>query len=103
MDYEQLAKEVIKGVGGSKNVSHLTHCYTRLRFKLVNVDKADKAKIEQLDGVMSVVYSGGEYQVVIGPEVGNVYQQIVANKLVANVETDGTSEADSTPVNRRQL
>ena len=45
MDYEQLAKEVIKGVGGRKNVSHLTHCYTRLRFKLVNVDKADKAQI----------------------------------------------------------
>lgn len=100
MDYEQLAKEVIKGVGGSKNVSHLTHCYTRLRFKLVNVDKADKAKIEQLDGVMSVVYSGGEYQVVIGPEVGNVYQQILANKLVANVETDGASEADSAPVKK---
>ena len=93
MDYKQVAKEVIANVGGKENVQELNHCYTRLRFKLRDVGKANKEALEQIDGVMSVVNSGGEYQVVIGTEVSSVYDAILSQKLI-NTENAGNSPAE---------
>lgn len=76
MSYEKLAKEIIQGVGGEKNVVSLIHCATRLRFTLKDNSKADKAALQKNDGVITVKESGGQLQVVIGNTVPEVYNAI---------------------------
>ncbi len=72
MAYEQLAQDIVKGVGGAENVESVFHCATRLRFKLHENAKADKQHVSDLDGVIAAVESGGQFQVVIGNHVGQV-------------------------------
>ncbi len=76
MDYKQLAQSILKEVGGKENVKGLTHCATRLRFNLFDEAKADTAAIKKLKGVMGVVSSGGQYQVIIGSDVASVYKPL---------------------------
>jgi PTS system beta-glucosides-specific IIC component len=78
MKYEQLAKDIIKNVGGKENVNSLTHCITRLRFKLKDESKANTEVLKNMDGVVTVVKSGGQYQVVIGNHVPDVFADVVA-------------------------
>ena len=78
MKYEKLAKDIIKNVGGKENVNSLTHCVTRLRFKLKDESKANTEVLKKMDGVVTVVKSGGQYQVVIGNHVPDVYADVVA-------------------------
>lgn len=75
--YYELAENILKGVGGKENVKSLTHCITRLRFKLKDEGKADTAGISELDGVIQVMQAGGQYQVVIGAAVDDVYQELI--------------------------
>ncbi|AVK61431.1 PTS beta-glucoside transporter subunit IIABC [Lactobacillus sp. CBA3605] len=74
---KETANAILVGVGGKDNVNSLVHCATRLRFKLKDERKADQASIESIAGVVSVVKSGGQFQVVIGNTVADVYDQIV--------------------------
>ncbi|MGC0372981.1 beta-glucoside-specific PTS transporter subunit IIABC [Streptomyces sp. SAI-229] len=76
MKYEETAEGVLRGVGGESNVKSLEHCATRLRFTLVDPARADTAQVESLPGVIAVVDKGGQYQVVIGNRVGDVYTAI---------------------------
>lgn len=76
MSYEKLAKEIVQGVGGEKNVVSLVHCATRLRFTLKDNGKANKAALENTDGIITVKESGGQFQVVIGNTVPEVYNAI---------------------------
>ncbi|MEH7116479.1 PTS transporter subunit EIIB, partial [Neobacillus vireti] len=76
MSYQSLAKEILELVGGEQNVVGLTHCATRLRFSLKNRKNANKAEIQKLDAVLTVVESGGQLQVVIGNEVPYVFKEI---------------------------
>lgn len=75
--YDESVKGIIAGVGGIDNVVSLTHCVTRLRFNLADESKANKEMIERQKGVISIIQSGGQYQVVIGQKVGEVYEAIV--------------------------
>ena len=75
--YGELAKEIVKNVGGKENVSSLTHCITRLRFKLKDEGKAKDDVIKNMDGVVTVMKSGGQYQVVIGNHVPEVYADVM--------------------------
>ncbi len=75
--YEQLATEIIQNVGGEGNVISLEHCVTRLRFKLKDEQKADTEALKELDGVVTVIKSAGQYQVVIGNAVGDVYDTVL--------------------------
>lgn len=77
MKYEKLASDVLKNVGGEKNVSNLTHCATRLRFNLKDVSKANAEVLKKINGVMGVVNKGGQFQVIIGNDVGNVYKEVL--------------------------
>ncbi len=90
MNYNQIAKDILANVGGSGNVKGLTHCFTRLRFQLKDSKKANKETIEQLEGVISVVESGGQFQVVLGTKVNNVYDAIVP--MISIDETTEISE-----------
>jgi len=77
MKYEKLAKDIIKNVGGKENVNSLTHCITRLRFKLKDESKANTEVLKNMDGIVTVIKSGGQYQVVIGNHVGDVFDDVV--------------------------
>ncbi|SMC19529.1 PTS system beta-glucoside-specific IIA component, Glc family (TC 4.A.1.2.6)/PTS system beta-glucoside-specific IIB component, Glc family (TC 4.A.1.2.6)/PTS system beta-glucoside-specific IIC component, Glc family (TC 4.A.1.2.6) [Clostridium acidisoli DSM 12555] len=77
MKYEKLAKDIIQNVGGKENVNSLTHCVTRLRFKLKDENKANTEVLKNMDGVVTVIKSGGQYQVVIGNHVPDVYDDVV--------------------------
>lgn len=67
-----------------KNINNLVHCATRLRFELKNEAKADKEALESLPYVMKVIASGGQYQVVIGPDVNNYYNAILSIANIGN-------------------
>lgn len=77
MDYDKLAAVIIDKVGGENNVNDVIHCATRLRFNLKDRSKADTEEIKNLEDVITVIESGGQYQVVIGDQVSEVYKYIV--------------------------
>lgn len=77
MDYKKLAAVLLENVGGKENVSHVVHCATRLRFTLKNDALANTEVLKKTPGVLSVVNAGGQYQIVIGPDVPQVYQEII--------------------------
>lgn len=74
--YEQLAKEIVKNVGDKDNIASLTHCVTRLRFQLLDEGKANDDVLKKMDGVVTIMKSAGQYQVVIGNHVGEVYADV---------------------------
>ena len=76
MDYRKLAEEILQNVGGPGNISGLTHCATRLRFNLKDESKAKTDVLKGMKGVMGVVSSGGQYQVIIGSDVASVYKPL---------------------------
>ncbi|MFI3730872.1 beta-glucoside-specific PTS transporter subunit IIABC [Vagococcus fluvialis] len=76
--YEELAKNIVKEVGGKENVNSLTNCITRLRFKLKDESKANTEVLKNMDGVVTVMQSGGQYQVVIGNHVPDVRADVDA-------------------------
>ncbi|ADL50781.1 beta-glucoside-specific PTS transporter subunit IIABC [Clostridium cellulovorans] len=92
MKYEKLATDIIKNVGGKENVNSLTHCITRLRFKLKDESKANTEVLKKMDGVVTVVKSGGQYQVVIGNHVPDVYADVVA---IGGFQTEGGDGQES--------
>ncbi len=75
--YGKLAEEIVSNVGGRDNIISLTHCITRLRFKLKDETKAKDEVIKNMDGVVTVMKSGGQYQVVIGNHVPEVYADVM--------------------------
>lgn len=77
MNFERIAKEVLENVGGANNVAHVTHCVTRLRFNLKDDSKADIDKIKKIKGVMGQVNKGGQFQVIIGNDVSDVYKELL--------------------------
>ena len=74
--YDGLARIIIQNVGGKDNIAGLTHCITRLRFQLKDESKANTDVLKATDGVVTVIQSGGQYQVVIGNQVGEVYDTV---------------------------
>lgn len=76
-NYKQVATDVLRLVGGEKNVSQLEHCSTRLRFSLVDSSKADVAALKKTPGVMGVIAAGPQCQVVIGNDVIEVYDELM--------------------------
>lgn len=81
--HDTIAQEVLRGVGGESNIGSVTHCATRLRFQLKDAARADKAAVESIRGVITVVEAGGQFQVVIGNSVGSVYESIISQANVA--------------------
>lgn len=93
VDYRTLAGDILEKVGGESNVASLAHCATRLRFRLKDASKADKAGVERLPGVITVMEAGGQFQVVIGNNVPLVFAEV--GKLSSL--TGDTEEADAGP------
>ena len=74
----ELAEAVVAAVGGSANITSVAHCMTRLRFVLKDQSIPKKEEVEKIKGVMGTNIAGGQYQVIIGNSVGNVYKEVVA-------------------------
>ncbi|EMF0122872.1 beta-glucoside-specific PTS transporter subunit IIABC [Enterococcus hirae] len=98
MDNQAVGKRVWEAVGGEKNVNSLVHCATRLRFKLKDESVADTQKLKQDPDVIQVAQSGGQYQVVIGSNVADVYQAIVDEQGLT--DQSGTEDQSKNPLNR---
>ena len=89
--YDGLARIIIQNVGGKDNIAGLTHCVTRLRFKLKDEAKANTEILKETDGIVTVIHGGGQYMVVIGNHVPDVYDAVVARghlEQVADTQTE---------------
>ena len=78
-DYPKLAKDIIREVGGKENIVNATRCATRLRLVLKETPEGAKEKVQELTGVITVVENSGQFQVVIGTHVGEVYENVLKN------------------------
>lgn len=76
MGYEQLGKDIIQSVGGEKNINNVIHCATRLRFTLNDEQKVDKESLDKMEGIIGAVSKGGQFQVIVGTHVADVYKEI---------------------------
>lgn len=88
--YHELAKEIVKNVGGKENIAGLVHCITRLRFTLKDESEAKDDVLKAMEGVVTVMKSGGQYQVVIGNHVPEVFEDVMA--LIDLKEGGGQAE-----------
>lgn len=88
--YEKLAKDIVKNVGGKDNIVSLTHCVTRLRFQLKDESIANTDVLKNMDGVVTVMQTAGQYQVVIGNHVPDVFKDVCE---VAGISTEGSGSA----------
>ncbi|MEC1344243.1 beta-glucoside-specific PTS transporter subunit IIABC [Bacillus haynesii] len=90
MNYTQTARDVLQHVGGKENIAHLEHCSTRLRFTLIDQNKADVPALEKTPGVIAVRMSG-QCQVVIGNDVIEVYEKLTGLLGGSPSEQSGSS------------
>ena len=93
--YDGLARIIIQNVGGKENIVSLTHCMTRLRFKLKDESKANTDILKETDGVVTVIQSGGQYMVVIGQQVADVYDAVCS---VGHIQPGGAVDDDGNAV-----
>lgn len=93
MDHKKMGDDIVRLVGGEANINGLVHCATRLRFDLKDSKKAERETLEKHDGIITVVESGGQFQVVIGSNVAHVYAEIMKNRDFGG---DSSSSAEFT-------
>lgn len=94
-NYSKMAVDIIREIGGEENVASLAHCMTRLRFKVKDAEKVNLEALKKVEGVIQVVVASGQHQVVIGTDVGDVYDEIGKTtniNLSGDVEEDGTEK-----------
>lgn len=77
MSMQETASRILKEVGGEENVDNLTHCVTRLRFTLKSTENVEEERVKAIPSVLGVVNQGGQFQVIIGPDVANAYNEIL--------------------------
>ena len=99
MNHSELAKQLLPAIGGEANIAGLTHCATRLRFTLKDESLADEATVKAIKGVLGVARSGGQFQVIIGPEVPKAYAAI---QSMASIKPTG-SATEAEPVQKKKF
>ncbi|MGT2924134.1 beta-glucoside-specific PTS transporter subunit IIABC [Streptococcus caviae] len=99
-DYTELANDIVKHVGGKDNIVKLVHCITRLRFTLKDESKADEEYLKQREGIVTVVKAGGQFQVVIGNHVPDVYAAVLK---VSGITGEGSVDIDEGDVPKGNL
>lgn len=76
MDNQEMAKVIIQNVGGEKNIKSVAHCMTRLRFILKDDTKANVTALKGLEGILGVQFQNKQLQIIIGPQVGEIYEEV---------------------------
>lgn len=97
--YDGLARIIIQNVGGKQNINSITHCITRLRFKLKDESKANTDVLNDTDGVIKVIQANGQYQVVIGNQVAEVYDAVLE---VGHLQGAGAVDEDGNAVEEEE-
>lgn len=90
--YDGLARIIIQNVGGKENIVSLTHCITRLRFQLKDESKANTEVLKSTEGIVTVMQSGGQYQIVIGNHVPQVYEVVCEKAHISGASEEETSK-----------
>ncbi len=85
MNFKEMAPKIVEGIGGKDNVVSHTHCMTRLRFTLKDESKANEEALKAIDGVKGIAKQGGMFQIIIGPSVEQLYNEVAP--LLPNSET----------------
>ncbi|WP_019319679.1 beta-glucoside-specific PTS transporter subunit IIABC [Streptococcus mutans] len=99
-DYTELAQDIVSHVGGKDNIVKLVHCVTRLRFTLKDESKADDDYLKQREGIVTIVKAGGQYQVVIGNHVPDVYDTVLK---VSGITGEGGIDVDEGDIPKGNL
>lgn len=99
-DFKKLAGIIIENVGGTDNILGLTHCITRLRFKLRDESRANTDVLKKTKGVITVAQSAGQYQVVIGNDVADVYDEVCNQTGIGREKEEVEEEATQSMGNR---
>lgn len=84
MKYQEMIKEILIHIGGEANIESVTHCMTRLRFVLKDDSKADSSAVKNIKGVVGCVNKGGQFQIVIGTHVAEVYEELSGTVGIKN-------------------
>lgn len=100
MNFDHLATEIIKYIGGNENIAGLTHCATRLRFTLNDQQLADEEAIKGIQGVLGVAKNGGQFQIIIGNQVPKAYEAITS-KIQINDQTGNKSVKSDVKVSEK--
>lgn len=98
MKYTDIAKDILNNLGGSENIQKATHCATRLRVNIKDKAKMDKEALERLKDIQSVVVIGNQAQVVIGPQVVDVYEEFM--KFLGNISDTEEESKDGNVFSR---
>lgn len=94
--FEKDAKDLLEYVGGKENINAVSHCVTRMRFVLVDSKKADVDKIESLPSAKGTFTQSGQFQVIIGNEVSEFYNDFVKVSGIEGVSKDAVKDASKT-------
>ncbi|QYN52995.1 PTS beta-glucoside transporter subunit IIBCA [Lactobacillus panisapium] len=90
MKYQAMIQQILQAIGGEDNIQSVVHCATRLRFVLKDENKADDQKAESISGILQVVKKGGQYQLVIGNNVDEVYNELIS--MIKFKPAEGTKQ-----------
>ncbi len=101
--YDGLSRIIIQNVGGKENITGITHCVTRLRFNLKDESKANTEVLKATDGIVTVVQSGGQYMVVIGNHVGDVYDSVVSVGHLENIASSPNGDDEAKPKEKQNI
>lgn len=103
IDVKECAADIIKHVGGQENINSVAHCMTRARFVVKNIDKADQEALRGIKGVMGVVYSGGQLQVILGANLLPVYDEILKQGNFSQGDIIDENLDDDTPKKKQGI
>ena len=102
MNFNKMANEILVNVGNVENIKEVIHCYTRLRFTLIDNDKVNKEKLQKIDGVLTVQESMDQLQIVIGSTVDKVYKELVALMENSEVSLDAKNTKSTKEISKEK-
>ncbi|MEE3487555.1 MAG: PTS transporter subunit EIIC [Bulleidia sp.] len=106
MKYQTMIDEILSNVGGKGNVNSVAHCMTRLRFNLKDDSKANIDAMKSVKGVLGCVNKGGQLQVIIGPSVTDVYNELLEYTGIeagGSVDVQEDDKADTAPAKKKNF
>jgi len=97
MDKKELAEKIVQELGGKENILQSWHCITRLRFNVADEEKVNLDGLKALGSVMGAQYQNGQFQVIIGNKVAEVYEEV--SQVLGSLESSGKNQ----PVKRKHV
>ncbi len=97
MNTKELAQEIIKLIGGTGNISQSWHCITRLRFNINDEKQVKVDELKTVDGVLGAQFQSGQFQVIIGAKVAEVYEEI--DQLIGDSSNDSSTAKNTSKMN----